>query len=96
MSIGPKQKDEKKFEITIADRANIAVKKIVDGFLKNPLSNILYFSLAGCMLSLLLGYKVRYEFYIILAIISVVEVYKYLANQPENIINSEINKQKKK
>lgn len=95
MSIGPKPKDEK-FEITIADKANFAVKKITETFLKNPLGNILYFSLAGAMIALLFGYKLPYEFYILLAIISVVEVYKYFTHQPENIINNEIRKEKKK
>lgn len=95
MSIGSKQKDER-IEITFSDRANFAFRKTVETFLKNPLDNIFYFSLAGVMISLLFGYKVRLEFYIILAIISVVEVYKYLSNKPENIINNEIKKEKKK
>ena len=76
MSIGPKPKEEK-FSLPLSYRANVAFKKVVEAYVKDPIGNLFYFSLGACIVGLLAGRKFPLEFYTILIILGCIEFYKF-------------------
>lgn len=86
MSIGPHEKDDTSFEVPLTKQAEYLVRKSIAFLWEDPLKNIFLISLIICMGGLIFGHTFPFEFYVILGILSVVEVYLFFMEKSEQII----------
>lgn len=93
MSIGPKEKGDESFEVGAGKKAEYLVRKSISFLWENPIRNIFLISLMACVGGLLFDHKFPFEFYIILGILSIVEVWKFF--NKESVIINEIKEDKK-
>ena len=80
MSMGPKNEAEK-VELSRFNRVSYITKKVVISYFKEPLYFLFYGTLTGVIISLLVGHRLPFELYIILAGLAVVQAKPYF-NKP--------------
>lgn len=78
MSIGPKSQLREEFKVGITKKVEYVVKKSFEAFRVDPLGYTFDIAYILAMISLFFNKKLPFEFYLLLAVLGVIQVYKFM------------------